>query len=230
MSLIRSVTFTSLLLLAFASAASADHVLLTNLDMPVAASGSPTLFTGQSFQQGLADSFIPDVTIQVDSSYVLTSSTKLELESRNADGTVGSLLYGNFTASVVPPDSALPSGSERIIFKAATPFTLTAGTYYWLVVSDAVANGVPWQFTTSDAYQSQQAYGIPAFDSSWTSNADNGNGSQSTYYDPSSGNQIFQLSIHPVSEPSSLALATLGVGLGAVYFGLRRRGDASRAV
>ena len=225
MTLTRNLMIACLMLLPFSSAARADVVLLSNLTMPVGAGVSPTLFTGQSFQQGTADSAIPDVTIQVAEAYGLTSTTMLELETRNGDGSVGSSLYSNFSDSVVPPDGTLPVGSERIIFKANTNFTLTAGTSYWLVVSDTATNGVPWQFTPSGAYQSVQAYGIPAFRSSWSSNADNGNGSMSTYFDPSSGNQLFQLSVAIIPEPSSLLLAGLSSAFGVSFVVMRRRAN-----
>jgi hypothetical protein len=199
----------------------APLVLLTNLDESPQPGTGAFLYTGQAFQAGTQFVGLPDVTIQVNASYRPSSSLKLELESRKGDGTVGGLLFSDFAASVIPNGPTIPAGSERILFTPKSPFLLTAGAVYWLVVSDSSQNGVPWQFTPVDSYVSKAAYGIPAFHSSWTSNADFGGGTASTYYEPATGNQIFQLSTS-VPAPSSLLLAVSGAGISAV-FGFRKR-------
>ena len=41
-----------------------------------------------------------------------------------------------------------------VTFTANSPFELTAGTGYWLVLADTRAGGVTWDFTESNVYQS----------------------------------------------------------------------------
>jgi hypothetical protein len=126
---------------------------------------------------------------------------ELELESRNFNGTVGTTLYSNFT-------STFDATTGLVTFNANVPFNFTAGTGYWLVLSDPITDGVTWDFTSSNLYQSQFGFGLASYDTSWISTADNGQGS-STYYQPSDGPQLFDLiapSAASVPEPPSLLL------------------------
>jgi hypothetical protein len=180
-------------------------VLLNNLNQqPAAASSNP--FVGQSFIAGTVDQTLYGAQMQLDPSSPPTPGITLEVESRNSNGTVGATLFSNFSSSFDPTNGV-------VTFTANSPFELTAGTGYWLVLSDTRAGGVTWDFTESNVYQSHFGYGLPSFNTSWISNLDNGMGN-STYYQPSDGPQLFDL-IAPalVAEPSSFLLLCSSVGI-----------------
>jgi hypothetical protein len=82
-------------------------------------------------------------------------------------------------------------------------------------------------------YNSQFGYGLPSFNTSWTSTADNGMG-DSIYYQPSDGPQIFQLiSSAPatIPEPSSFLLLGFPVAIAVLthWFQRARRGRPVQA-
>jgi hypothetical protein len=180
-------------------------VLLNNLNQPPAAASSNP-FVGQSFIAGTVDQTLFGAQMQLDPTKAPTPDIKLEVESRNSNGTVGATLFNNFSSSFDPT-------TGLVTFTANSPFELTAGTGYWLVLSDTRAGGVTWDFTESNVYQSHFGYGLPSFNTSWISNLDNGMGN-STYYQPSDGPQLFDL-IAPalVAEPSSFLLLCSSVGI-----------------
>jgi len=213
-------TNVAIVLVGLAASAQADTVVLTNLTEP-AQTSSTNPYVGQSFIAGNVDQtlFGAQMQLNVDARPGPSSSILLEVEARNSNGTVGQTLFDNFSSSY---DSA----TGLITFKANSDFVLTAGTGYWLVLSDVKASGVNWDFTAMNVYQSEYAYGLPSFNTAWISNEDNGGGS-STYYQPSDGPQLFALvtfSPSVVPEPPSIILGTLAVSLlGFVRWFKRRK-------
>ncbi len=67
--------------------------------------------------------------MQLDPTKPPDSGIVLEVEARNANGTVGATLFSNFSSS-------FNSTTGLVTFTANSPFELTAGTGYWLVLSD----------------------------------------------------------------------------------------------
>jgi hypothetical protein len=204
-------------------------VLLNNLDQPpLLATSNP--FVGQSFIAGTVNAPLQGARMQLDPTEPPTQSIMLEVESRNFDGTVGTTLFSNFSSSFDPT-------TGLVTFTAKSAFELTAGTGYWLVLSDPAAGGVTWEFTESYVYQSQYAYGLPSYNTAWISNQDNGQGN-STYYQPSDGPQLFQLITVP--EPPAFLLLSFPVvlavfamcfqGAGASQFQRPRAPQAREAV
>jgi hypothetical protein len=185
----------------------AGIVLLDNLDQsPQPTSSSP--FVGQSFIAGSANETLYGAQMQLDPTAPLPSGIVLEVETRNFDGTVGATLFSNFSSS-------FDAMTGLVTFTANSHFELTAGTGYWLVLSDTPTGGVTWDFTASNFYHSQFGYGLPSFNTSWTSTEDNGSGT-SNYYQPSAGPQLFDL-IAPtpasVPEPHSFVLLCFPVAI-----------------
>jgi hypothetical protein len=214
-----AATVLSLALLAMSTPVHGDVVLLTNLNQtPQGANSSP--FVGQSFIAGAVDQPLFAAQMRLDLTSPPTTSVFLEVESRNFDGTVGSTLFNNFTSS-------FDSTTGVVTFTANSPFELTAGAGYWLVLSDRSAGVVAWDFESTNVYQSQFGYGLPSFNTAWSSNADNGLGN-STYYQPSDGPQLFQLiGATAVPEPSSFVLLCIA-GAIAVFAKCFRAARASR--
>ena len=183
----KALALVTLALSAVSASVHAGPVLLNNLDQtPEPTISSP--FVGQSFIAGTLDEPLFGAKMQLDPNAPAPSGIILEVEARNFDGTVGATLFSDFSSS-------FDSATGLVTFTANSHFEMTAGTGYWLVLSDTSAGGVNWDFTASTAYQSQFGYGLPSFHTSWSSNADNGLGSQSTYYEPSEGPQLFELII-----------------------------------
>jgi hypothetical protein len=190
----RSFTAASLALtlLGLSAPVHAGTVLLNNLYQPAQTTNASS-FVGQSFIAGTVDEPLYGAQMQMGSAP--DPGIKLEVESRNFDGTVGATLFSNFSSSY----NAM---TGLITFTANSAFELTAGTGYWLVLSDPLAGGVTWDFTALNVYQSQYGYELPSHDTSWISTADNGLGS-SSYYQPSDGPQLFDL-IGPSSATSAI--------------------------
>jgi hypothetical protein len=192
-------------------------VILNNLDQPASQSG-PSAFVGQSFIAG-ASTPLYGAEMLLNPS-VPSSDITLEVEARTAAGTVGQTLFSDFSASY-------DARSGLVTFLANSPFELTAGEGYWLVLSDNPTNKgtVTWDFTTSPVYQSDLGYGLPSYNTAWYSDADNGMGI-SSYYQPSDGPQMFEL-IAVVDEPATYVL----MGIGAIvigYVGWFHRARSSR--
>jgi hypothetical protein len=197
----------ALILFGMAVPVHAGSVLLTNLDQSVQGPTSG-LFVGQSFIAGTVDQPLYGAQMRLDTTNPPSSGITLEVEARNSNGTVGATLFSNFSSS-------FDSTTGLVTFTANSSFELIAGTGYWLVLSDRLARGVNWDFTASNVYQSQFGYGLPSFDTSWTSSADNGSGI-STYYQPSDGPQLFDLiapTTSAVPEPHSFVLLCFPVAI-----------------
>ena len=185
-------------------------VVLNNLDQPPQPTGSSP-FVGQSFIAG-APQELYGAQMQLDPTAPPSSNITLEVEARNADGTVGQTLFSDFSSSYNPR-------SGLVTFLADAPFDFAANTGYWLVLSDPTKGSVTWEFTASQVYQSDLGYGLPSFNTAYYSDQDNGMGN-ALYYQPSDGPQMFDLITVPaVAEPSS-------IGPDGPRRGDRRPGDA----
>ncbi len=203
-------TAVTLALVGLAVSARAGTVVLTNLDQPAQLS-SPNPYVGQSFIAGNVDQTLYGAQMQLNAAEPPSQSILLEVEARNTNGTVGVTLFDNFSSSY-------NTTTGLITFTANSNFVLTAGTGYWLVLSDATKGAVNWDFTALNVYQSEFGYGLPSFDTAWISNQDNGGGT-STYYNPSDGPQLFALLAFTgsvVPEPSSRLLLCFPVAIAAL--------------
>jgi hypothetical protein len=188
----------------------AGTVVLNNLDQPPQPTGSSP-FVGQSFIAGTAEPLY-GAQMQLDPGAPPSPNITLEVEARNADGTVGRTLFSDFSSSYNPR-------SGLVTFLADAPFDFAAGTGYWLVLSDPTKGSVTWDFTASQVYQSDLGYGLPSYNTAYYSNLDNGLG-EAIYYQPSDGPQMFDLIV--VGEPPSLVLMSLAVAIGVLAIGFQR--------
>jgi hypothetical protein len=187
-------------------------VLLNNLDQPPQTAGSSP-FVGESFISGALEPLY-GARMQLDPTVPTSSNITLEVEARNADGTVGQTLFSDFSSSYDPR-------SGLITFLANSPFDMAANTGYWLVLSDPTKGSVAWDFTTSQVYQSSFGYGLPSYNTAYYSDQDNGMGNFK-YYQPSDGPQMFQL-LAPaaVAEPPAFVLLSIAVAIAAFLMGYR---------
>jgi hypothetical protein len=127
-------TALTLSLLGMSAPVNGDIVLLNNLDQaPQLATTNP--FFGQSFIAGTVSEPLSGAKMALDPGDVPSSGIKLEVEARNSDGTVGATLFSNFSSSY-------DATTHFVTFTANSAVELTAGTGYWLVLSDARAGGV----------------------------------------------------------------------------------------
>jgi len=187
-------------------------VLLNNLDQPPQPAGSSP-FVGESFISGAPEPLY-GARMQLDPTVPASSKITLEVEARNADGTVGQTLFSDFSSSYDPR-------SGLVTFLANSPFDMAANTGYWLVLSDPTKGSVTWDFTTSQVYQSSFGYGLPSYNTAYYSDQDNGMGNFK-YYQPSDGPQMFQL-LAPVAvaEPRTLVLLSIPVAIATFAMGYR---------
>lgn len=196
-------TFAAVLTLlgSFAPTRAGSVVLLNNLDqLPQPTGSSP--FVGQSFISGSPE-LLQGARMQLDPAAVPAANITLEVEARNADGTVGQTLFSDFTSSYDPR-------SGLVTFLANSPFAMAADTGYWLVLSDSTTGSVTWDFTASQVYQSSFGYGLPSYNTAFYSDQDNGMGNV-IYYQPSDGPQMFQLLTIP--EPTSVVLLSTAMSI-----------------
>jgi hypothetical protein len=205
-------TIAMTLLGSFATTRAGSVVVLNNLDQPPQPTGSSP-FVGQSFIAG-APQELHGAQMQLDPTAPPSSNITLEVEARNADGTVGQTLFSDFSSSYNPR-------SGLVKFLADAPFDFAANTGYWLVLSDPTKGSLTWEFTASQVYQSDLGYGLPSFNTAYYSDQDNGMGN-ALYFQPSDGPQMFDLITFPVvGEPSSLVLMGLAVAIGVLAMHLQ---------
>ena len=153
---------------AMSASVNASTVLLSNLDQQPQASNA-VAFVGQSFIAGTVDEPLYGARMHTGCVRASSQGIILEVEARNSDGTVGATLFSDFSSS-------FDATTNEVTFTANSSFELKAGTGYWLVLSDPSAGGVNWDYTASNTYQSQFGYGLPSYNTSWSSTADNGQG------------------------------------------------------
>jgi len=142
------------------------------------------------------------------------------INSRNPDGTVGSVIKSDFTSSYDP-------GTGLDTFTPITPFLFFPNTGYFLVLNSAVPgdiNAAPaWDYTLSTSFTSN-GITLPTTNTSFY----NFGGSGNQYFDLEDGPQKFQINgtlLAAVPEPGQMTLAAVaGVfGMGATYFRRRAR-------
>ena len=212
-------TIAMTLLGSFATTRAGSVVVLNNLDQPPQPTGSSP-FVGQSFIAG-ATQQLQGAQMQLDPTAPPSSNITLEVEARNADGTVGQTLFSDFSSSYNPR-------SGLVTFLADAPFDFAANTGYWLVLSDPTNGSLTWEFTASQVYQSHLGYGLPSFNTAYYSDQNNGMGN-ALYFQPSDGPQMFDLITAPVvGEPSSLVLMGLAVAIGVLAVHLQGSQSSSR--
>jgi hypothetical protein len=201
------------LLGSFATTRAGSVVVLNNLDQPSQPTGSSP-FVGQSFIAG-ATQTLYGAQIQLDPTAPPSSSLVLEVEARNADGTVGQTLFSDFSSSYNPR-------SGLVTFLADASFDFAANAGYWLVLSDPTKGSVTWDFTASQVYQSDLGYGLPSYNTAYYSDQDNGLG-DAVYYQPADGPQMFDLiTTGVVEEPPSIVMLGLGAAILGLAIGIRR--------
>jgi hypothetical protein len=152
-----SLSASAVLLLAFCNTTRAETVL-DNL-------GPANFNTAQGGQQVGGAIQIGETPITISTvefhqwftgGYVFPPGQTFAVYSRNADGTVGTPLFTDFT---------LIHGGETLITKASanSPYVLQANTAYWLVLTTPPsAEFVLWNYTPSPNYTSALGVTIPA--------------------------------------------------------------------
>jgi hypothetical protein len=134
--------------------------------------------------------------------------------SRNADGTVGSSLFTDFTLS-------FDSTSQNTTATANSSFTFQANTSYWLMMVETPGTFGEWDYSEDFTYTSNFGVTIPETNTSVSFFE----GSYA-YANLDEGLQLFQLNGTPIAaipEPSTLALAsTAGVIVLGVAWRRRR--------
>lgn len=182
--------------------------------------GNPGLAYGQEFQAGTAELSSLTARLQLDPGSLPANLGRLHLvlDNANPNGTIGSTFFDGFTAS-----GSATTGI--IVFAPQGEYTMTAGSAYWLVLTDRDGGTIDWDFSSSSAYTSGSGYGIPAVGSSYFNDGTN----PPSYTDLAAGPQVFSLEkpfgLIAVPEPSALALVATGL-LGSLVF--RRGRRASR--
>jgi hypothetical protein len=139
---------------------------------------------------------------------------------RNADGTVGSSLFTDFSLSY-------DRGSLNTTATATAPLTLQANTSYWLMMIEIPGTFGDWDSSLAFTYTSTFGVSIPTSNSSVSFFS----GSYQ-YLNLTDGLQLFQLTGEALPEPSSLALATTSavIMLGATWLRRRRVAKPARSV
>jgi hypothetical protein len=94
--------------------------------------------------------------------YYFTPGETFAVYSRNADGTLGSVLFSDF--------SVIPDGDSRVTKASATStFVLQANTIYWLVLTAPPEDEqvVLWNYTKDMTYYAELGVSIPAENASY---------------------------------------------------------------
>jgi hypothetical protein len=140
----------ALLLLALSSVARAE-VVLDNLGSPNFNNATVGDRIGAAIQIGSTPITISTIEFHqfFTGGYVFRPGQTFAIYSRNANGTVGTPLFTDFT--LTPGSQSTP----RTTVTANSAFTLQANTSYWLLLSKAPGgNFVLWNFNPSETYTS----------------------------------------------------------------------------
>ena len=188
-------------ILTMAPHARATLYTISNLDQSDAGT-SDTSLEGQSITTGSTatnlksfttfDPFFPTAPI-------------LNIDARNADGTLGTTLD-----SISGADVSYDTNTGLLTFTAPTSFTLAANTGYWFVINDP-GHPFGWDYTNSTTYTSPSGFSLPASDDYVF-----GVSLSDLHYDSlSSGPYLFGLMTSPanpaVPEPGTFALASVAL-------------------
>jgi hypothetical protein len=195
-----------------------DPTVFNNLDQPYNGNYVAGDLVGNAILSGTSSSQLTNIVIS-ERQFGPISGETFALDARNPDGTVGGVLFNNFSLSY-------SSGTGLETITPNTPFVFAPNTGYWLVlVSPRPGTGNPsdlvaWDYTPSTNYTSSNGWSLPSTNTSFFTFQ-----GSTTYSDLSAGPQLFQVNVTAVPEPGPLALAGVAavVGTGAAYLRRRRR-------
>jgi hypothetical protein len=198
-------------------------VVVNTLDLPYDGS-SPGDQVGAAIQIGSTPISLTSVVYNQTFTNGPLPGETFAVFSRNADGTVGTPQFTDFTLS-------FDSTTSDTTATATSPFTFQANTSYWLMMVEPQTPGSEtigdWDASLASTYTSAFGVTIPDTNTSYAFVS-----GSPIYYTRAEGLQLFQVNGTAqgaaVPEPSALALAATGgvVVLGAIR--LRRRGTVTR--
>ena len=189
-------------------------ILLDNLDQTD--DGVTTAISvGGSILTGNSDISLSSVVIPQSLTGFLPGET-LTLASRNADGTVGSLLPANFSL-------LFDSSTSMTTALVTSPLTLQSNSGYWFLLNSDSGDSVGWDYTFSTTYMSTADVTLPVDDVAYGLSVIP---PLIEYFNLADGPQLMQLNGTAVPEPSSLALCTIAGVLGLLVDRVRRKRSA----
>ena len=197
-------------LLAGAHQANAS-VVVSNLDPANPALGLNSPMIGEAMLTGNRPISLTSVMFLQTAG--LTAGETAAVYSRNADGTLGALLFNGFTVG-------FDSTSTVTTATVSTSFTLQANTGYFFVLNSGSANNLEWSFTSSTDYAAAFGASLPATNTAFFTT-----GVTTVYRPLTGGPQEFQvngLALPAVPEPSAGVFAGLALAVGAGAM-IRRR-------
>jgi hypothetical protein len=176
---------------------------------------------GDAISEGVKAFYLTSVSAEIYGPYV-NSPISFNVYSRNANGTLGSLLDTDISLSYVQTQAITPALGPYPTGLLTGTFSdnlLQANTSYWLVIATPNSPYINWEYTVSTSYTKSNGVTLPSTDNS--------------FYQFSGTNNYFPLSAGPlllqvdgqlsVPEPATLILLGVGIaGLGVV----RRRNHA----
>jgi hypothetical protein len=173
---------------------------ITNLDQSDAGT-SDTSIEGQSIMTGSTATIFTSFTTF---DPFFPTAPILNIDTRNADGTLGTTLD-----TISGAGASYDTNTGLLTFTAPTSFTLAANTGYWFVINDP-GHPFGWDYTDSTSYTSQFGFSLPAADDYVF-----GVGLSDLNYDTlSSGPYLFGLVTSPAPaapEPGTFAMAALAL-------------------
>lgn len=189
--------------------------MLSNLDVPT--DDDWTIVSGEI----LAQSF------QVGNGAVSYSFDELQVRLSSAGNNSAPLIFSVYTDNSDKPGTqvggltalSLPSAAGVYSFAPDTPFTLDAGTTYWIVGSTSGASQYPWRLASGPGYTSQDDWSID--ESTHTmAYSENGGADWAVYGGETDalGPLLFSISATAVPEPAAPFL----LGTGMIALAIRR--------